>query len=478
MADNKKIFDFDKKGWYEQYFSYAFTEDVYHIALRTVNKIIDNFPLSVPAKNQLKDTLKIFYSFQESAVTNNLNYRDHLIHQFQVFLIGLKIMSSKWWYEYIGTTSTDAQLFKGEYGIPWAIVALFHDIGYPFEKLEQLKIEYIKTLLLLHEDAVLPDKVSQDILFGRLNHSTESKELLELFYDMMKHAADGLSIDGNNKEKYYWFFKKLFIEDRKHAVTSALFVYHTILEHMDIPNKNEITSAILFHDKQVWMDCVKSGKIAADIINLKDITNALKDVSSLVEKYCESKFGSNFNSDFINKDDSKIVNEDMQKLRAILDIYCTRDEWIRKVKEMGLLSCFVLHRIFLKEPILQKHGIKWEHRINPIKHPLQFLLLIGDALQERGREIGEEVVFSECSPDLTMENENDSLVISLKKHKDCSNDDDFQLELLKTYVDLSLLKFIFDDNFYNIAYNYNIVANNSNIKITLLNKKEATNENH
>lgn len=481
MATAQKIFDFDKKGWYEQYFSYSFTEDVYHIALRTVNKIINNFPLSDSEKKQLKVTLKTFYSFQESAVTNNLNYRDHLIHQFQVFLIGLKIMSSKWWYEYIGTTSIDAQLFKGAYGIPWAIAALFHDIGYPFEKLEQLKIEYIKTLLLLEENVVLPDTVSQAILFGKLNKSENNDELLEMFYEMMKNATDSLSINRDAKEKFYWFFKKLFVEDRKHAVTSALFVYHTILEKMNIPDKNEITSAILFHDKQVWMDSIKSAAIIGNIDKLDDIINTFQIhttiFSGLATKYCTDKFkDDNFNSQFISKTKGNCEKE-MQDFIGILDSYYNGHKlWNDKVQASGPLWCFLLHRIFHKGPVLQKHRIKWKHRINPIKNPLQFLLLISDALQERGREIGEEVVFSECSPDLAMEDKTEGLVISLNKHKDCSNDDDFQLELLKTYVDLSLLKFIFDDNFYKIAYNYDNAANNSKIEITLLNKKDATNE--
>lgn len=461
MSNDRLLFDFDKKGWHEQYFSYTFTEDVYHIALRTVHKIIDNFPLADEKKINTKDTLNVFYSFQENARVSNLNYRDHLVHQFQVFLIGLKIMSSPWWYHYVIKNKDERN-----YAIPWAIAALFHDIGYPFEKLEGIKRKYIEKLLLLEGDQILADKVSQDILFGRMNDPSENKELLELFYEMIKDASSNLGINADEKERYYWFFKKLFVEERKHAITSAMYVYHTMLSGIKkLSNeKSEILSSILFHDKQVWIDAIKSKKLK--ITTLENIIKTLNTIDYKDDNVC-----SNCAKKYNKEKKIRSNSGEGKKFLVTLNEYFGK-EWKNTINTNGAkykdLWYFTLHRIFLKEPLLEKHAIKWKHKLNPKKNPLQFLLLLCDMLQERGREIGEDPLSNECFPDITLSNDpnNKNLIIQLEKPLDCYDDRAFILESIlesmKIFVDLYLLKYLFDGNFYNVKY-----EDNHNIKITL-----------
>ena len=468
MREVQNIFDYDKKGWYGQYFSYAFTEDIYQIVLRLVYKIIDSMFCSEPQKAELlKETLRIFYSFQERARASRPDYRDHLVHQFQVFLIGFKIMSSKWWYEYV--IKDRPKNIKKSYAIPWAIVSLFHDIGYPFEELEDIKREYIKTLLLLREDSIPMDKVSQDILFGSINNNNRkiaAKELLESFYDVLNPSLNNLSVTRENKERFYWFFNKLFVEEKIHGVTSALYVHQNILNNMDDYDKPEITSALLFHDKPIWKEALKSG-------NMIDLRSLRKDIIDRIacdeNAQCAGKYliekGFKQPSATFGKGDKKIKEKckKMHNLHLILNLYFNNRSWKSAVTHKPLIWAFVFHRIFPKDSLLSKHKIRWHHKINPREHPMQFLLLLSDTLQERGREMGAETFLSECSPEISFKSSNNKLIITVSEPANCSDRERFKLELLKLYIDLYLLKKI-------LGIFYSVTIRNNRV-IIILNQK-------
>ena len=475
------IFDFEGMGWYERYFSYSFTEDIYHIALKTVEKILRNLPVDPRVIDDLIKTHRLFYSFQEHARISVLNYRDHLLHQFQVFLMGFKILSSKWWQ----STIRDHRDGKTD-GTAWAIVALFHDIGYPFEKIEQIKLNYIKTLLSLSADHHESDMVSQRILLGKLNGDKQTKELLELLYDMLKLAFDKMG-GGEQKENLYWFFKKRFIEDRNHAVTSALYVHYNILDKIttvtDFP-KGDILAAILLHDKKIWMDSLKSDRSSlsleslrrlafelpsssnSDLYMFKQLTaydriNSAKDLDELINimltvlgEWCNSS-----EDDSQSIDHSKHRNKDIKYLFGVVERHyqVSRSE-IRSFlspDNIGYKILFVLHRIFNHEPLLAKHSIVWHSKVNPKVKPYQFLLLLCDTLQERGREVqGGDGSTNECYPDIIIGNEpsGEGLLIKLKKSNYCLDDEEYEKELFKLYVDLKLLEYTFDGVNYNVKY--------------------------
>jgi len=428
-----KIFYTDGQGWYSQYFSYAFTEDIYEITLKAVKKLTKI--IYYDKDDEYKILIRIldtFYSFQDRVKVSALDYRDHLVHQFQVFLIGLKIITSKWGYKNILKNKGEKEI--KELCTSWLISSLFHDIGLPFEKIGSVEKDYIQALLSLDSNSIKFDKVSQDILFGKIKN--ENKELLELLYEILKISLTPLGIDPSEKEKFYWFFKKLFIEQRKHSITSSLFVKHNILKNLNLvdTSKSEIISSILIHDKSVWME------IAKRRLNYSDIKALTLKLKSIIDD-CDLTKMEQYNT--IEKYDVNNLIKDFN------DDETKKSEASKNINKLPYWR-FVFYQIFRFNSILKLSSEKeWNHKINPNRNPIQLLLLLSDALQESGRDLEKETINYE-NPIIKFEDKNDNLIIILEKNKKIEGKKT-DLLFAKIYIDLYALQKLFD-NCFNLDY--------------------------
>jgi len=438
--ERRRIFELSGKGWFDQFFTYTFTEDIYNITLRTVKKVLEvalekcQYQLDVKAiKENLFKTLDIFYTFQEQAKTSSIDYRDHLLHQFQVFLVGLKILSSGLFANAFNKDEIPALLFC------WTIVSLFHDIGYPFEKINKVQIEYIKSLLRIRGENLRPDKVSQDIFFGELQDSNnEYRELIRELADMLELGIKGIKGKTSSKD-LNWFFKKIFVEERNHAVTSAFYVYHNILRSMDsnFKWKEEAISTILVHDKRVWIEACQDNKEnrATSRMGRYIAWEKFKEFKGEIRTYNQKKFS--FKKSLLNllRDGSgkywqggkEMVMEDMVERTPWVKNWKKSPYSKKASKESSDILFFMLNHFYKKTSLLKN----FEFEIKPKEQPLQFLLLLTDTLQIRGRELGQSIMV-DTVPKIGFEAKNGELEITVKKQQGT-------VEYLKLYLDFYLL---------------------------------------
>lgn len=88
--------------------------------------------LGFPEKNGLFDVFESFLEIEKQLYSSLSNYRDHVVHSLNVFLLGLIILIVKW--------ESNMRINESEY-LAWLLTSFFHDVGYGIEKLGYLSSE-------------------------------------------------------------------------------------------------------------------------------------------------------------------------------------------------------------------------------------------------------------------------------------------------------------------------------------------------
>ncbi len=174
--------------------------------------------------------------FEDDFLYKYLYYRDHLIHSFQIFLLGCYIV------ERANVESLPIDFFSNmnRFLRTWFLISFYHDIGYMVEKLIDLGIEIQRTYF----ERIGGIKLSEIRL-------TISDELDKIFKDYMKILTEGIIIGENNKfilkqnndreEQKKIIYNELLenYKMRDHGIMSSLFLHYTI--YLDIDSlDNEI----------------------------------------------------------------------------------------------------------------------------------------------------------------------------------------------------------------------------------------------
>ena len=93
-------------------------------------------------ENRLEETKSDEYRIREGALQSITDYRDHFVHSFHVFVLGYHIF--KMWKE-DGITPLDfTQDDPNRYLKTWFVASIYHDVGYPAEKLEILVEDFFR----------------------------------------------------------------------------------------------------------------------------------------------------------------------------------------------------------------------------------------------------------------------------------------------------------------------------------------------
>lgn len=177
--------------------------------------------------DQLRDYFDKYTDFESMLYGGAKYYRDHVIHVFRVWLLGIRILLKDDLIDQIkiGEISLN-QLEKISI---WTIIALTHDLGYPLEKALQI---VDKTNNMMKSFVVNPT-ISMDLSFTGVQNSMNDF-VLRLISSKMK------KVDGEADQPYvarlqpkYYFKLQKSLEHNKHGVLSALIIYKILLYFLE-----------------------------------------------------------------------------------------------------------------------------------------------------------------------------------------------------------------------------------------------------
>ncbi len=197
----------------------------------------------VPQSYGIKELInyyKEFADFEALLYGSNQFYRDHVIHLFRTWLIGLNILindvgvSSDKFYNHIELEGEKRANFDTNFFESisvWTLAALCHDLGYPLEKFQTI-INKTKNMM---EYLVSQPKIHQDIAFS----GTQDK--INEFIVRMMSSKMVLYVDDKNENchykarvqsKYYIKYSKS-LESYSHGIVSALIIYKVLLYFLE-----------------------------------------------------------------------------------------------------------------------------------------------------------------------------------------------------------------------------------------------------
>lgn len=210
--------------------------------------------------NQLKDYFKEYSNFENLMYGGVEYYRDHLIHVFRVWLIGIRILLIN------DRKCLDNILIEKFYDVNdyeklsmWTIIALTHDLGYPLEKASQIVDSTKKMMGAFVHNPILTMDLSFSGVQDSMNdyivrflsskmwevnvdsrHTIEAdKSYEEKELQNRAEKADQIEDYLNKKRfvarlqpKYYFKFQKS-LEHNQHGILSTLVIYKLLLYFLE-----------------------------------------------------------------------------------------------------------------------------------------------------------------------------------------------------------------------------------------------------
>lgn len=192
-------------------------------------------------------------------------YREHFLHQFQVFLLGACLIDE--------LRNNNEKVLKNDDLIEniWLVASTYHDFSYSIQKYNEWTLNFFKETLMLDINEEKngkidghPGPLKLENMFVRQNFLLKTKALWEnLGCDM-------------NKETVRFFYEKAILE-RNHGLLSALSLLKLFdgKEHkLKLEDIYHAASAIAIHDDKIW-GCL-CGKEICNICKYKDTNNCTK----------------------------------------------------------------------------------------------------------------------------------------------------------------------------------------------------------
>lgn len=206
--------------------------------------------------NSIEEYYKKYIAFEKVLYGGAKYYRDHVVHVFRVWLIGLYLLI-KDDFTYLERIQVN---YKDEIANPyeklsiWTLISLTHDLGYPLEKASQI----INTTRDMMSAFVASPQVSVDFAFHGVQNTMNdfvlrfiSSKMIDSPDSMKRNAADG----GGEERKYvarlqpkYYFKLQKSLEHNKHGILSAIIVYKLLLFFLE--SDYNVNEDYLFTDEE------------------------------------------------------------------------------------------------------------------------------------------------------------------------------------------------------------------------------------
>ena len=235
------------------------TDELYTIIMETLHSLW----VKQYEKEEAYRRFEIYKEF-ERVLFKDPRYRDHFIHQFQVFLSGLPIIDKH--YELIKSAYSSVFIDSSEIEIEfsWMLAATFHDIGYLVQQFDKWLNSFFKEFLDI-SDLPMELDLSQLLL---VRNFQEYIDKLTSFYFTLDNKKGKWKYSGLHEVDHE--FRKMLtsklINERNHGIISSLILLDRIensnvapitLNYMDGIFSSKIVPAALaitLHDKSIFLD--------------------------------------------------------------------------------------------------------------------------------------------------------------------------------------------------------------------------------
>jgi len=239
----------------------------------------------------------------ENVLFKDPRYRDHFIHQFQVFLSGLPILDKHYASIKKAYSKKFSETSEIEIEFSWLLAATFHDNGYLVQKFDTWLNSFF-TVFLEIED--LPVKIDMSTLLLTRNFQEYLDKLTSLYLCLNNDSSERWSYEGAHviDQKIRKQLTSSLINNRNHGIISALIlldrIEKSVISREISDYKEKFFSSVVFpaglaiclHDKEIL--------ISEDI---KPI-DFNKDPLSFILIYCDTiqEWGRPIGSSFIDYD--------------------------------------------------------------------------------------------------------------------------------------------------------------------------------
>lgn len=278
-------------------------------------------------------------------------YREHFVHQFQVFLIGAYILD----YIYPEVAKKFEEKHECKIENVWLAASTFHDFSYGLQNFDTWLMQFFEEILRLKYNQT---KDNINLL------NLDAAMIREALFDQITKIIDYLcnNLKKNGKKEITRFFYEKAVRDRNHGVLSAisLLKLHEESEKKELKIKEkgilEAAVAVACHDEDIW--------------------EALCG--------CQGYLASSGKMPFLENDCAKKCRRGTL-LRLSKKIEILKDKKIEILKDKiseGIVNiddsrCESWERDIMKKRIISKIGIK--------DNPILFLLTFCDNIQDEGR---------------------------------------------------------------------------------------------
>lgn len=215
---------------FEKKYRNANQDNEYQIILETLKSLWKKYE-----KERGAVALKAYKDF-EPLLKTIPGYRDHMVHPFQVFLMGSIIIDR--FYEKF-RTAYETRLQNSEYGdmdFAWMLCSTFHDFCYPIQMYELVNQQLFKKFLQVEETYMLPRLQTERILLqkGQLKFLDQ---LTSLFCHCLNEQGNQTwTFDSECKidDGFRSMLLKEIAENKNHAPLSALTLLNMISSEKEV----------------------------------------------------------------------------------------------------------------------------------------------------------------------------------------------------------------------------------------------------
>ncbi|OPY35341.1 MAG: hypothetical protein A4E35_02404 [Methanoregula sp. PtaU1.Bin051] len=244
-----------------------FKQDCFRTDRDLYDLILESLKMLWVKKYEKSEAYRIFEISKdfEKILFKDPRYRDHFIHQFQVFLSGLPVIDKQ--YDSIVDVYSKKFDDQSEVNIEfsWLLAASYHDNGYLVQKFDKWLDSFFTEFLDIKQ---LPVQIDLYHLLITRNFQEYIDKLTSLYSCLNNNSSKKWQYEGYHKINNH--IRKLFtskiINERNHGMISSLIlldrIEHSKISAMDPNYKKRLFSSVVLpaglsiclHDKGIFTD--------------------------------------------------------------------------------------------------------------------------------------------------------------------------------------------------------------------------------